>query len=123
MRFSLCMRLSALRAYARDEWDTRAVARGGWVAPLAARIEPADFVIVCFGLAVSPLDEDREAIAFDMERAGFGPEIKAKAMEVADATSIIVASNFTDGYGQLEAVKRKYGNEPWFKAIRGDFAA
>ncbi|MDT7812419.1 MAG: uncharacterized protein QOJ42_2335 [Acidobacteriaceae bacterium] len=97
--------------------------QGGWVAPLAARIETVDFVIVSFGLAVSPLDEDREAIAFDMERAGFGPEIKAKAMEVADATATIVASNFTDGYEQLEAVKRKYGQEPWFRSVRGNFTA
>jgi pimeloyl-ACP methyl ester carboxylesterase len=97
--------------------------QGGWVAPLAARIEPVDFVIVSFGLAVSPLDEDREAIAFDMERAGFGPDIKAKAMEVADAIATIVASNFTEGYEQLEAVKRKYGQEPWFKSVRGDVAA
>jgi uncharacterized protein len=85
--------------------------QGGWVAPLAARIEPVDFVIVSFGLAISPLDEDREAIAFDMERAGFGPEIKAKAMEIADATATIIASNFTDGYEQMDAVKRKYGRE------------
>jgi uncharacterized protein len=94
--------------------------QGGWVAPLAARIEPVDFVILSFGLAVSPLDEDREAIAFDMERAGFGPEIKAKAMEVADVTAAIVESNFTDGYEQLEAVKQKYGDEPWFRSVRGN---
>src|SRR5207344_2142422 len=67
--------------------------QGGWIAPLAAHIEPVDFVIVSFGLAVSPLDEDREAIAFDMERAGYGAEIKAKAMEVADATAVIITSN------------------------------
>ncbi len=97
--------------------------QGGWVAPLAARIEPVDFVIVSFGLAVSPLDEDREAIAFDMERAGFGPDIKAKAMEVADATAMIVESNFTEGYEQLEAVKRKYGEEPWFSSVRGNITA
>lgn len=95
--------------------------QGGWTAPLAARIEPVDFVIVSFGLAVSPLDEDREAIAFDMERGGFGPEIKAKAMEVADATAKIVESDFTEGYEQLEEVKRKYGDEPWFKSVRGNF--
>lgn len=94
--------------------------QGGWVAPLAARIEPVDFVIVSFGLAVSPLDEDREAIAFDMERAGFGPEVEARAMEVADATAAIIESNFTDGYEQLEAVKRKYGGEPWFESVRGN---
>jgi uncharacterized protein len=97
--------------------------QGGWVAPLAARIEPVDFVIVSFGLAVSPLDEDREAIAFDMQRAGFGADITAKAMEVADATAGIVESNFTDGYDQLDAVKRKYGDEPWFKSVRGNFTS
>lgn len=94
--------------------------QGGWVAPLAARIEPVDFVIVSFGLAVSPLDEDREAIDFDMQRAGFGAEVKAKAMEIADATAKIVDSNFTEGYEQLDAVKRKYGSEPWFKSVRGN---
>jgi len=97
--------------------------QGGWVAPLAARIEPVDFVIVSFGLAVSPLHEDREAINFDMDRAGFGPEIKAKAMEVADATALIVESNFTEGYEQLEAVKRRYGQDPWFRSVRGNFTA
>jgi pimeloyl-ACP methyl ester carboxylesterase len=95
--------------------------QGGWVAPLAAHIEPVDFVIVSFGLAVSPLDEDREAIEFDMERAGFGPEIKAKAREIGEVTAKIVESNFTEGYEQLAAVKRKYGSESWFKAVRGNF--
>jgi hypothetical protein len=36
--------------------------QGGWVAPLAAKIAPVDFVIVGFGLAVSPLDEVRPAV-------------------------------------------------------------
>lgn len=99
----------------------QAGSQGGWVAPLAARIEPVDFMIVSFGLAVSPLDEDREAIEFDMERAGFGPEITAKAMEVADATAKIVESGFTEGFDHLDALKKKYGSEPWFKSVRGNF--
>ena len=37
--------------------------QGGWVAPLAATLSPVDFVMVAYGLAVSPLDEDREAVA------------------------------------------------------------
>ncbi len=94
--------------------------QGGWVAPLAAQIEPVDFVIVSFGLAVSPIDEDREAIAYDMERGGYGADIKAKAMEVADATAAIVLSNFNEGFDQLDAVKKKYGQEPWFKSVRGN---
>jgi pimeloyl-ACP methyl ester carboxylesterase len=94
--------------------------QGGWVAPLAARIEPVDFVIVAYGLAISPLEEDREAIEFDMERAGFGPEIKAKALEIGDATAKIIESGFTEGFEELEALKRKYGGEPWFKSVRGN---
>jgi len=94
--------------------------QGGWVAPLAARIEPVDFVIVGFGLAVSPLQEDREAIAFDMQRQGYGDEVVAKAMEVADATAAILLSDFREGYAQLEAVKQKYSGEPWFQHVHGN---
>ena len=93
---------------------------GGWVAPLAAKISPVDFVIVGFGLAVSPLDEDREAIAYDMESHGFGPDIMAKAMQVADASAGILLSGFRSGYRQLDALKRQYGKQPWFKYVRGD---
>ena len=94
--------------------------QGGWVAPLAAKIAPVDFVIVGFGLAVSPLEEDRESIALDMSDRHYGPEILAKAMDVADATGSIVRSDFRDGYDRLAAVRAKYGSEPWFKYIHGD---
>lgn len=94
--------------------------QGGWVAPLAARIEPVDFVVVGFGLAVSPLQEDREAIAFDMERHGYGAAERAKAMEIADATAAVLLSGFREGYTQLAAVKKKYSAEPWFKHVHGN---
>lgn len=97
--------------------------QGGWVAPLAARIEPVDFVIVSFGLAVSPIEEDREAIEFDMVRAGFGGDVLHKAREVADATAAIVASNFTEGFDRLEALKKAYRNEPWFRFLRGNYTS
>lgn len=94
--------------------------QGGWVAPLAAKISPVDFVIVGFGLAVSPLDEDREAIAYDMQRQGYGPDVMAKAMQVADASAAILLSNFRSGYDKLDALKKQYGQEPWFKHVHGD---
>jgi pimeloyl-ACP methyl ester carboxylesterase len=94
--------------------------QGGWVAPLAAKIEPVDFVVVSFGLAVSPLTEDREAIALDMTRHGHGPEVMAKAMEVADATAVVLTSDFREGYDKVAAVRAKYGGEPWFKQVRGN---
>ncbi|MEO5866340.1 MAG: CocE/NonD family hydrolase [Sphingomonas sp.] len=96
--------------------------QGGWVAPLAARIEPVDFVIVSFGLAVSPLEEDREAIVLDMTRHGFGTAEIAKAMEVADATQTVMLSNASKGYDKVAAVRAKYGRKPWFKFVRGNFS-
>jgi uncharacterized protein len=94
--------------------------QGGWVAPLAAKIEPVDFVIVAYGLAVSPLEEDRSALALDITRHGFGADVLAKAMEVADATSAVLLSDFREGYEQFEAVRRKYEKEPWFSLLHGD---
>ncbi|MGN6314346.1 MAG: alpha/beta hydrolase family protein [Rhodanobacteraceae bacterium] len=94
--------------------------QGGWVAPLAAKIAPVDFVIVGFGLAVSPLEEDREAIAYDMQRNGYGPDVMAKAMQIADASAAILLSNFRSGYDKLEGLKQRYGKEPWFKHVHGD---
>jgi hypothetical protein len=98
----------------------QAGSEGGWVAPLAARIAPVDFVVVGFGLAVSPLDEDREAIAYDMQHQGYGPDVMAKAMQVADASAAILLSDFRTGYDRLDALRRQYGKEPWFKHVRGD---
>ncbi len=94
--------------------------QGGWVAPLAARIERVDFVLVGFGLAVSPLQEDRSAIALDVTRHGYGADVMVKAMQVADASAAILMSNFQAGYDKLEAVRSRYGTEPWFKVIHGD---
>jgi hypothetical protein len=98
----------------------QAGSQGGWVAPLAARIEPADFVVVCFGLAVSPLQEDRSAIALDVTRHGYGADVMVKAMQIADASAVILSSNFRDGYDQLAALRARYGKEPWFHDIHGD---
>jgi uncharacterized protein len=96
--------------------------QGGWVAPLAATLAPVDFVVVGFGLAVSPLDENRSAIVLNMTQRGYGPDTVAKAMEIADASGAILVSNFTDGYDRIDALRAKYGSEPWFKYVHGSFA-
>lgn len=100
----------------------QAGSQGGWVAPLAATIEPVAFLVIGFGLAVSPLDEDREAIALDMTRHGHGPEDMVKAMEVADAVAAIVISDFRDGYAELDALKAKYAGEDWLADLHGNIA-
>jgi pimeloyl-ACP methyl ester carboxylesterase len=80
-----------------------------------------DFIVVGYGLAVSPLDEDREAMVLDMTRRGYGADIVAKSMEIADASEAVIVSNFTAGYDRIDAVRAKYGNEPWFKYVHGNF--
>ena len=94
--------------------------QGGWVAPLAATITPVDFVVVAYGLSVSPLDEDREAVALDMSRHGYGPDETRKALEVARAVENIVKADFQQGYTELEALRAKYSAEPWFRYLRGN---
>jgi pimeloyl-ACP methyl ester carboxylesterase len=94
--------------------------QGGWVAPLAATMAPVDFVVVGYGLAVSPLDEDRSAIVLDMTRHGYGSDVVAKAMEVADASAAVISSNFKDGYDRVDAVRAKYEKEPWLKYVHGN---
>ncbi|WP_221937248.1 alpha/beta hydrolase family protein [Novosphingobium aerophilum] len=95
--------------------------QGGWVAPLAARIEPVDFVIVSFGLAVSVVAAEHELISAELSKHGFGPETAAKALEISRAVETLVDSNFQTGYEQLEQVRARYRNEPWFGYVRGSF--
>jgi len=99
----------------------QAGSQGGWVAPLAALIEPVDFVIVSFGLAVSPIEEDQEAIEFDLRRAGFGTRGLEGANKLADAAARIVESDFREGFEEFDALKTAYRNEPWFSSVRGNY--
>lgn len=94
--------------------------QGGWVAPLAATVAPVDFVIVGYGLAISPIEEDRAAVELDMTRRGYGREVVSEALEIADATEAIIVSNFKSGFDRLDAVRAKYGKEPWFKYVHGN---
>ncbi|AIF46070.1 alpha/beta hydrolase family protein [Dyella japonica] len=100
----------------------RGGSQGGWVAPLAATRTKVDFVIVGYGLAVSPLEEDREAVALDLKLKGYDQSVIDKAWELSDAIGLVLSSNLTQGFDQLDAAKAKYGKEPWYKDVRGDFS-
>jgi len=95
--------------------------QGGWVAPLAANRASVDFVIVGFGLAISPLEENRQEIRLEMTLKGHGPEEIAKALEVAKAGETIVTSNLTRGFEDFDRVREKYRSEPWYKDLRGNY--
>ncbi|BDU18443.1 alpha/beta hydrolase family protein [Lysobacter auxotrophicus] len=95
--------------------------QAGWIEPLAAQRSDPDFVAVSYGLADSPLAEDRDQVQLDLIKAGFSGDALAKAREVTDATGEVIASGFKDGYDRLEALKAKYGKEPWWGAMQGEF--
>lgn len=95
--------------------------QAGWIMPLAATRSDPDFIAVSYGLADSPLAEDRDQVRLDLTTAGHGPDVLAKAREVTDATGVVMASRFKDGYERLDALKAKYGSEPWWKDMKGEF--
>lgn len=96
--------------------------QAGWIEPLAAGKANADFVVVGYGLAESPLAEDREEVFDDLRTAGYGEDVVAKAREITDATARVVASGFKDGFGQLDAVRAKFEKEPWYAKVKGEFS-
>jgi pimeloyl-ACP methyl ester carboxylesterase len=95
--------------------------QAGWIEPLAAQRSDPDFVAVAYGLADSPLAEDRDQVQLDLIKAGFGPDVLAKAREVTDATGAVMASGFKDGFDRVEALKAKYGKEPWWNMMQGEY--
>src|SRR5580693_59849 len=95
--------------------------QGGWVAPIAANREHVDFVIVCFGLAVSVIDEDQQEVEIEMREKGHSSAEIASALEVARAAEIVIASGFTEGFGEFDAVRAKYRDAPWFKDLHGNY--
>ena len=100
----------------------QAGSEGGWTAPLAASRVPVDFVIVCFGLAVNVMDEDQESIELQMREKGYPQEVISKALKVGRAAEDLFASDFKEGFPEFDAVRTKYGKEPWFKDVQGDFS-
>lgn len=95
--------------------------QGGWVAPLAASRAPVDFVVVSFGLAVSPIDEDNQEIQLEMALAGHGPVETAKALEVAAAAQAVFLTDFSDAaIDRFDAIRARYRPEPWYKDLKGN---
>ena len=99
----------------------QAGSQGGWVAPLAANRTSADFVIVCFGLAVNVIDEDQESVELQMREKGYPPEVIAKALEVASAAETVFESDFKS-FEKLDEMRAKYESAPWYKDVHGDWA-
>lgn len=81
-----------------------------------------DFVMIGYGLAISPLEEDREAVTLQLKLKGYDQAAIDKAWKISDAIGLTLSSNLTQGFDQLDAARAKYRNEPCYKDIRGDFS-
>ena len=115
-------------AYARKLLDAPGVpvglmgeSQGGWIAPLAAVRAPADFVVVSYGLAISPLDEDREEVSGELRAKHYDDSVIAKGRELTSITSRIMLSRFTDGLDDLRKFKAAHADEKWLHEVEGDF--
>ena len=97
------------------------ISQGGWVAPLAASEAEIDFVVALYGLAVTPLEEDRLEVMQSLAWAGWGEAEQAKGAELSDAAGAVMASNFRSGFDQLRQLRRQYREEPWYEDLEGEF--
>jgi alpha-beta hydrolase superfamily lysophospholipase len=95
--------------------------QGGWIAPLAAVRGPADFVIVSYGLAISPLEEDRFEVMNELRAKGYDESVIAKGRELTDITGRILLSRFTDGLEGLRRFKAAHADAKWLQEVEGDF--
>jgi dienelactone hydrolase len=92
--------------------------QGGWIAPLAATKVDLDFVIVGYGLAEGVTAQDRDEVEEQVRAAGYGDDTISKVRELTTATTRIVKSHWKTGWREFAALQRKYGSQPWIKAIQ-----
>lgn len=96
--------------------------QGGWVLPLAQALEPADRLIVGYGLTVSPLEENRSEVMQQLAARGFGASDLAAAGEVVAATEQLMASGFRDGFDAYAAARRRHRDAAWYPHVDGEFS-
>jgi hypothetical protein len=87
--------------------------QGGWVAPLAASLRPAsDAVLVAYGSASSPLDEDRFQCLLDVPVAD-----RAAANALVDASHVLLKSRLEQGWPAYREQVAASRRAPWFDRL------
>ncbi len=94
--------------------------QGGWVAPLAATQTDVDFLIVAYGLVVSPAVEERTQIAEMIRLAGHREETVALAGRLADAATLLADTDFAEGEEDFSALKQQAADNGWLSDLSGD---
>lgn len=95
--------------------------QGGWIAPLAAARSPVDFVVVSYGLAISPLEEDREEVLGELRAKHYDESVIGQGRELTSITGRIMLSRFTDGLDDLAKFKAAHADAKWLHEVEGDF--
>lgn len=95
--------------------------QGGWVAPLAATRTEVDFVLVAYGLAVSPWQEDQAQVDSELAAAGFGREERAHAREVARVTGRMMSTRMEQGAQELDGLRRRHARSAWWPRMKGEY--
>ncbi|HLZ73699.1 serine aminopeptidase domain-containing protein [Phenylobacterium sp.] len=96
--------------------------QGGWIAPAAAAKARADFVEVAFGMVATPIEQDVWQVDYELKARGFSPDILPKVHAVTDATAAVARADFAGHLDGLQAVRERYGAEPWFSKISGQYS-
>lgn len=94
--------------------------QAGWIIPLAASKIDVEYVVIRYGMAESPLAEDRGETLRGLKDKGYGPDVLEKAARVTDATAKVMVSKFTD-FTDLNALKARWSGEAWWKDLEGEF--
>jgi len=94
--------------------------QGGWVAPLAAGLNPAvRFVVVSYGMVDSPAEEARLEMRARMRERGVDDAGIEEADGLIRAAVDIVASDFSDGWDTFHTEKARYRDREWMKTLHG----
>jgi len=101
-----------------DRIGAAGFSQGGWIAPLAAAELPVvKFIIIGYGLAVSPAEEDREQTLAALRRAGFTGNELERARELIEAAQAVVKKDLQSGWKQFSVLKQKNRNADWLEAL------
>ncbi len=95
--------------------------QAGWVIPLAASRTAVDFAIVCFGLAVNAIDEDQQSVELQLSEKGYSRREIRDAQKLARAAEHTIASDFSNGFAELDRLRSRYSGARWYKDLRGDY--
>lgn len=103
-----------------DHIGVSGYSQGGWVAPLAASVcKEVKYVLIHYGLAVSPTEEEISEMKDLLFRAGLNETEQTQAMQLVKAAIEVADSRLRTGWKNLRALKKKYRDKPWIGLFHG----